>query len=220
MKIVEIRERTFPIASPIRNAYIDFSKMTLSLVARGHRRDARRPARGRLRLQLQRPLRPGQLMRERFIPRVLEAIRRSLLTTRRQPRPAQVWARCSRTRSPAATASARWPSATIDMAVWDAVAKIAGKPLFQLAGGALRQRHAEPAGVRLPPRAATTTPAKDDEALKREMRGYLERGYSVVKMKIGGAALDEGPAADRIRARDPRPRAAPRGGCQRPLRPR
>ena len=33
MKIVEIREKTVPIASPIRNAYIDFSKMTLSLVA-------------------------------------------------------------------------------------------------------------------------------------------------------------------------------------------
>jgi hypothetical protein len=33
MKILEVRERTYPIASPIRNAYIDFSKMTLSLVA-------------------------------------------------------------------------------------------------------------------------------------------------------------------------------------------
>lgn len=33
MRILEIREKTFPIASPIRNAYIDFSKMTLSLVA-------------------------------------------------------------------------------------------------------------------------------------------------------------------------------------------
>ncbi len=33
MKIVEIREKTVPISSPIRNAYIDFSKMTLSLVA-------------------------------------------------------------------------------------------------------------------------------------------------------------------------------------------
>jgi hypothetical protein len=28
MRIVEIREVTKPIASPIRNAYIDFSKMT------------------------------------------------------------------------------------------------------------------------------------------------------------------------------------------------
>jgi hypothetical protein len=33
MKIVEIRESTRPIKSDIRNAYIDFSKMTLSLVA-------------------------------------------------------------------------------------------------------------------------------------------------------------------------------------------
>ena len=33
MKITEIREKTIPISSPIRNAYIDFSKMTLSLVA-------------------------------------------------------------------------------------------------------------------------------------------------------------------------------------------
>ena len=33
MRIVEIREKTVPISSPIRNAYIDFSKMTLSLVA-------------------------------------------------------------------------------------------------------------------------------------------------------------------------------------------
>ena len=31
MKIVEIREKTIPISSPIRNAYIDFSKMTLTL---------------------------------------------------------------------------------------------------------------------------------------------------------------------------------------------
>ena len=33
MKIVEIREKTVPISSSIRNAYIDFSKMNLSLVA-------------------------------------------------------------------------------------------------------------------------------------------------------------------------------------------
>ena len=32
MKIVDVREVTEPIASPIRNAYIDFSKMT-TLVA-------------------------------------------------------------------------------------------------------------------------------------------------------------------------------------------
>ncbi len=34
-------------------------------------------------------------------------------------------------------------------------------------------------------------PGKDNSALCREMRSYLDRGYNVVKMKIGGAPLDE-----------------------------
>jgi D(-)-tartrate dehydratase len=33
VRIVDVREVTKPIASPIRNAYIDFTKMTTSLVA-------------------------------------------------------------------------------------------------------------------------------------------------------------------------------------------
>ena len=32
-------------------------------------------------------------------------------------------------------------------------------------------------------------PGKDDSALRAEMRGYLKRGYTVVKMKIGGAPI-------------------------------
>ncbi|MFX9216670.1 enolase C-terminal domain-like protein, partial [Acinetobacter baumannii] len=34
-------------------------------------------------------------------------------------------------------------------------------------------------------------PGKDLGALRKEMRGYLDRGYNVVKMKIGGAPLTE-----------------------------
>ncbi|WP_368784177.1 enolase C-terminal domain-like protein, partial [Acinetobacter baumannii] len=34
-------------------------------------------------------------------------------------------------------------------------------------------------------------PGKDLSALRAEMRGYLDRGYTVVKMKIGGAPLAE-----------------------------
>ena len=79
MKILEVREKTVPIASPIRNAYIDFSKMTLSLVAvvTDVVRDGRRVvgygfnSNGRYG--------QGQLMRERFIPRLLEADPASLV---------------------------------------------------------------------------------------------------------------------------------------------
>ena len=73
MKIVEIREVTAPIASSIANAYIDFSKMTLSLVAvvTDVVRDGRRVvgygfnSNGRYG--------QGGLIRERFAPRILEA---------------------------------------------------------------------------------------------------------------------------------------------------
>src|SRR5271157_6076570 len=73
MRIVDIREVTAPIASSIANAYIDFSKMTLSLVAvvTDVVRDGRRVvgygfnSNGRYG--------QGALMRERFAGRVLEA---------------------------------------------------------------------------------------------------------------------------------------------------
>ena len=73
MKIVALHERTLPIASPIANAYIDFSQMTLSLVAlvTDVVRDGRRVvgygfnSNGRYG--------QGGLIRERFAPRLLNA---------------------------------------------------------------------------------------------------------------------------------------------------
>jgi len=75
------------------------------------------------------------------------------------------------------------------MAVWDAVAKIAGKPLFRL----LAERYGAQADPRVFVYAAGGYyyPGKDDTQLRAEMRSYLDRGYTVVKMKIGGAPLAE-----------------------------
>ena len=82
---------------------------------------------------------------------------------------------------------------TIDMAVWDAVAKIAGKPLFRL----LAERHGLSANPRVFVYAAGGYyyPGKGLSMLRGEMRSYLDRGYNVVKMKIGGAPIAE----DRMR---------------------
>jgi hypothetical protein len=73
MKIVEIRERTLPISSSIRNAYIDFSKMNLSLVAVVT--DVIRDGKPVMGYGFNSNGRYGQgtLMRERIIPRILEA---------------------------------------------------------------------------------------------------------------------------------------------------
>ena len=134
MKIVEIREKTIPISSPIRNAYIDFSKMTLSLVAVFT--DVMRDGKPVVGYGFNSNGRYGQgkLMRERFIPRILEADSASLVDDSGDNLdPHKIWnTRCSPTRSPGGHGERSVAIGTIDMAVWDAVAKIEGKPLFQL----------------------------------------------------------------------------------------
>src|SRR5260221_7868725 len=94
MKIVNILESTRPIKSDIRNAYIDFSKMTLSLVAVVT--DVIRDGRPVIGYGFNSNGRYGQgaLMRERFIPRVLEAEPASLLDDSGDNLdPHRIWAR-------------------------------------------------------------------------------------------------------------------------------
>ena len=191
MKIVEIREKTFPIASPIRNAYIDFSRMTLSLAAVVT--DAVRDGRRVVGYGFNSNGRYGQgaLMRERFIPRVMEADPASLLDAEgANIDPHKVWACMFANEKPGGHGERSVAIGTIDMALWDAAAKIAGKPLWRL----LAERYG---GGTPNPRVFVYAaggyyyPGKDDAQLIAEMRGYLARGYSVVKMKIGGAPLAE-----------------------------
>jgi len=191
MKILEICEATLPISSSIRNAYIDFSKMTLSLVAliTDVMRDGKRVvgygfnSNGRYG--------QGSLMRERFIPRILAADPTSLVNDAGDNLdPHKIWDCMYTNEKPGGHGERSVAIGTIDMAVWDAVAKIAGKPLFQhLAdeygdGRPTREVFVYAAG-------GYYHPGQDHGKLKDEMRSYLDRGYTVVKQKIGGASLDE-----------------------------
>jgi L-alanine-DL-glutamate epimerase-like enolase superfamily enzyme len=191
MKITEIREATKPIASSIRNAYIDFSKMTLSLVAVVT--DVVRDGKPVVGYGFNSNGRYGQggLIRERFAPRVLEAKPDSLLDEQRDTiDPHKVWAAMMTNEKPGGHGERSVAVGTIDMAVWDAVAKIEGKPLFQLL--AERYGNGQPnRKVFVYAAGGYYYPGKDDAKLKAEMQSYLDRGYSVVKMKIGGAPLAE-----------------------------
>ena len=188
MRIVEIRERTAPIASPIANAFIDFSKMTLSLVA--VITDVVRDGRPVVGYGFNSNGRYGQgsLMRERFIPRVMEADPASLVNeVGDNLDPHKVWATMYKNEKPGGHGERSVAMGTIDMAVWDAVAKIAGKPLFRM----LAEQQGRVADPRVFVYAAGGYyyPGKGIEGLVSEMQGYLDRGYTVVKMKIGGAPL-------------------------------
>lgn len=190
MRILDVVEITKPIASPIRNAYIDFSKMTTSLVAvvTDVEVDGRRVvgygfnSNGRYG--------QGGLIRERFRNRIMEADPESLLNAKgNNLDPHKVWAVMMSNEKPGGHGERSVAVGTLDMAIWDATAKIANKPLFRLL--------AEMKGVEANPRVFVYAaggyyyPGKDLGALRQEMRGYLNRGYNVVKMKIGGASLDE-----------------------------
>ncbi len=190
VRILELREVTKPISSPIRNAYIDFSKMTASLVAvvTDVMKDGRRVigygfnSNGRYG--------QGGLIRERFANRILEAEPKSLLDDAGSNLdPHRIWAAMMANEKPGGHGERSVAVGTIDMAVWDATAKIAGLPLFRL----LAERHGRKADPRVFVYAAGGYyyPGKDLSALRAEMRGYLDRGYTVVKMKIGGAPIEE-----------------------------
>lgn len=189
VRITDILERTVRIASPIANAYIDFSQMTLSLVAIVT--DVQRDGRSVIGYGFNSNGRYGQgcLIRERFAPRILDAAPDDLLDDAGSNLdPHRIWSVMFRNEKPGGHGERSVAMGALDMAIWDVVAKVEDKPLFQL----LAERYGDGRAVlRVFVYAAGGyyRPQDDLRLLRDEMRGYLDRGYTVVKMKIGGAPL-------------------------------
>jgi L-alanine-DL-glutamate epimerase-like enolase superfamily enzyme len=189
MKITAIRSTVVPIGSAIRNAYIDFSKMTASLVAvvTDVVRDGRRVvgygfnSNGRYA--------QAGLLGERFIPRIMQAEPASLLTKDgANLDPHRIWATAMANEKPGGHGERSVAIGVLDMAVWDAVAKIEGKPLYRLLADRYNDGQADDK-VFVYAAGGYYYPGKNVTALQDEMRKYLDLGYSVVKLKIGGESL-------------------------------
>ena len=189
MKITAICETVVALSSEIRNAYIDFSKMTASVVAvvTDVRRDGKRVvgygfnSNGRYA--------QSGLMRERFIPRIMSAEPKSLANDAGDNLdPHRIWACMMANEKPGGHGERSVAVGAIDMAVWDAVAKIEGKPLYRLLAERYRGGAADP-GVFVYAAGGYYYPGKNVQALADEMKKYLDLGYTVVKLKIGGASL-------------------------------
>jgi D(-)-tartrate dehydratase len=191
MRIVDIQEKTVSIASDIRNAYIDFSKMTVSVIV--------------IRTDMIRYGRPvvgygfnsngryaqGAILRERFIPRIMAAEPKELCSPDGSTLdPFKIWKIMMTNEKPGGHGERCVAAGVMDMALWDCVAKIEGKPLYRLLADRYRNGTFDEK-VFVYAAGGYYYPGKDNEALKAEMRGYLDMGYSVVKMKIGGADLED-----------------------------
>ncbi len=191
MKIVDVRQTVVPIASGIRNAYVDFSQMTVSVVALVT--DVVRHGRPVVGFGFNSNGRyaPAGLLRDRFLPRLQAASPREIADdTGENLDPFRVWDVLMRNEKPGGHGERSVAVGTIDMAVWDAVAKIADVPLYRLLADRFGSGEPE-RKVWVYAAGGYYHPGKDVDALRAEIRGYLDRGYSSVKIKIGGGPLAE-----------------------------
>jgi len=191
LRIVDIREIVVPIKSQIRNAFIDFSQMTVSVLAlvTDVVRDGT-PVVG-FGFNSNGRYAPSGLLRDRFIPRLKAAESGALLNDAGDNLdPARVWDVLMRNEKPGGHGERSVAVGVVDMAVWDAVAKIARVPLYRLLADRYRAG-AVNSKVFVYAAGGYYYPGKDLTALLTEMSGYLDLGYSVVKIKIGGAPLAE-----------------------------
>jgi D(-)-tartrate dehydratase len=200
VKILEVREAMVSIGAPISNAYVDFREMTASIVAviTDVERDGQRVvgygfnSNGRYGV--------GGLLRERFIPRLIAASPSSLCdATGDNLDPQRVYETLMRGEKPGGHGERAVAVGTLDMAVWDAIAKIQDAPLYAVlserygAGTDDLDRH-----VYVYAACGYYEAGKATAGLQDELRSYLDLGYESVKIKVGGASI--GDDLDRIEA--------------------
>jgi L-alanine-DL-glutamate epimerase-like enolase superfamily enzyme len=188
MRIVDIRETAIPLKSNLRNSGFDFSEMTTSVVAvitdivrKG------KPVTG-FAFNSTGRYACGAQMRDRFIPRLLKASPESLRDERGILDPAKALA-CMMQREKSGGHTERSIAiGTIEVALWDAVAKIEDKPLHRV----LAERYSD--GT-LPDRVFCYVgggwylPGETHKTVQDEMRRHLDAGYTMLKMKVGGLPL-------------------------------
>jgi L-alanine-DL-glutamate epimerase-like enolase superfamily enzyme len=191
MRITDIKEKTISTGEKRSNAVMDFSDMTTGFVAVVT--DVVRDGKPVVGYGFSGTGRYSQnaICRDRMIPRILAADPEALLNDAGDNLdPFRVWDRMMQKEKPAGHGDRAVAAATLDMAIWDAAAKIAGKPLYvflaeHYGNGELPERVPVYVG------GGYYAPGRGLAELQDEIRGHLDDGFTVVKMKIGGAPLAE-----------------------------
>jgi D(-)-tartrate dehydratase len=190
MKIVSAHEGVIPISSSMSNAFIDFSTMDCSIVALvsdvvvdgepvvgyGFNSNGRYSA--------------GEILRRRVLPRLMDTSADALVGQDGQLSPEKAWDAMMRNEKPGGHGERSVAVGVVDMAIHDLVSKIAGVPLYRW----LSDWYGDGApddSVFVYAAGGYYAPGKTYRDLQDEMRAFLDAGYNVVKMKIGGADLAE-----------------------------
>jgi L-alanine-DL-glutamate epimerase-like enolase superfamily enzyme len=191
VRITDIREIAVPLNSSIRNAVFDFSEMTTSVVAvitdviRGGK-----PVVG-FAFNSTGRYACGAQMRDRLIPRIMKAQPETLLNAAGSNLdPEKILACMMQREKPGGHTERSVAVGTIELAIWDAVAKIEDLPLHvvlanQFSGGEVRKEIPCYVG------GGWYAPNKGVPELLDEIRTRLDQGYTTMKIKVGGASVAE-----------------------------
>lgn len=130
----------------------------------------------------------GGLIRERFAPRLLAATAAEIATEAgNNLDPVRCWQVMMRDEKPGGHGERCIAVGALDMAVWDAAAKIAGQPLWMFLAARLGRRLETAPAVDLYASGGYAYPKGDLDRLGEEIRFFLDQGYRRVKIKIGSA---------------------------------
>jgi D(-)-tartrate dehydratase len=190
MRVIDVRERTIPISR-----YSDpgipsggLNTTVVAIVTDVYRNGA--PLVGFGFSSIGRFGQSG-LIRERFAPRLLAAREADLVTESGDNiDPWRAWNCMMQGEKPGGHGERCVAVGTLDMALWDAAAKIAGEPLYCFLGDRVG---AGAARVAVPVYASGGYyfPSHDIGRLIDEVRQFLDQGYTHIKIKIGGQSLAE-----------------------------
>jgi len=132
----------------------------------------------------------GGLIRERFAPRLLTAREADLADqSGTNLDPFRAWQLMMAGEKPGGHGERCVAVGTLDMALWDAAAKIAGVPLYRHLADRIGERETMSPQVAVYAGGGYYYPADDVGRLSDEIRRLTDLGYDRIKIKIGGAPL-------------------------------
>lgn len=191
MKITRIIEKPLKLQSNISNAFVNFAHHTVSLVAVvTDRMVGGKPLTGISFNSIGRYAQGG-ILKDRMIPRILNAASDSLLQDCGTLLcPEKVSRAALKDEKPGGHGDRAHALGGLELAIWDLNAKINDEPACQT----IARHYGRPApsgGVEVYAAGGYYYPGEDMVALKAELAGYAQQGFTRFKMKIGGASLDE-----------------------------
>ena len=191
MKIVDIREISVPLKSNLRNSVFDFSEMTTSVVAVIS--DIVRDGKPLIGYAFNSTGRYacGAQMRDRFIPRILKTKPEDYQNETGTNLSPEKLLKCMMQREkPGGHTERSVAIGTIEVAIWDLVAKIEQQPLYAVLAKEFNQGNI-PKQVSCYVGGGWYGPGKGIPELQAEIKKRMDEGYQIMKVKVGGAPLAE-----------------------------